>query len=82
MDKQGRKQHRPIFEIAQEIRNDWKKPYFGAAPYLDAMMSIKHIDDQYGLDSANSVVRYFLSNAGTWKGEVARGIKKELNAII
>ncbi len=27
---------RTISAIAHEIRNDWKKPYFGAVPYLRA----------------------------------------------
>ena len=33
-------------------------------------------------DSGRSVVAYFLANAGTWRGEVARRVKKELNAMI
>jgi hypothetical protein len=27
-------------------------------------------------------VAYFLANAGTWRGEVAKAVKKELNAQI
>lgn len=74
--------HRPLYEIAWEIRNDWKKPYFGAVPYLDAMESLNSIDDNYIMDSGRSIVTYFLANAGTWKGEVARNIKKELKAML
>ena len=78
--------HRPINIIASEIKKDWtkdgKKVYFGAVPYLDAMFSLNDITDEYGCDSADSVIRYFLSNATTWKGDVARRIKKELNAMI
>jgi hypothetical protein len=70
---------RPIYEIAREIRSDWKNVYYGAVPYLDAMRSITNITDAYYADSAKSVVLYFLANANTWKGEVARRIKKELN---
>lgn len=73
---------RTLFEIAQDVKNDWKKPYFGAVPYLDAMSTLSSIDDQYGMDSADSIVRYFLSNATTWKGEKAREIKKELKAML
>ena len=71
-------QNRQINEIAAEIKSDWKKVYFGAVPYLDAMQSINSINENYGLDSAKSVVTYFLANAGTWRGETARRIKKEL----
>jgi len=71
-------QIRPINIIAQEIRNDWKKIYFGAIPYLDAMASLNSVNDKYGDDSAKSIVLYFLCNASTWRGETAKRIKIEL----
>jgi len=73
---------RPIYEIADEIRRDWKKPYFGAVPYLDAMGSLSSVTDSFYEDSAKSVLAYFLSNATTWKGETARRVKAEIKAII
>lgn len=39
------KQHRSISEIAAEIKKVWKNVYFGAVPYLDAMMSLNDIED-------------------------------------
>ncbi len=72
---------RNLFEIASEIKKDWTKVYFGAVPYLDAMSTLNSINDNYILDSGKSVVLYFLSNAATWRGEVARRIKKELNLM-
>jgi hypothetical protein len=79
---------RPLYQIASEIRKNWKKEisgsslYFGAVPYLDAMSTLDKISDNYGLDSGRSIVAYFLSNASTWKGDKAREIKKELNAML
>ena len=73
---------RSINTIAREISNDWAKPYFGAVPYLDAMHSLSTIRDKYYYDDAESVVRYFLANANTWKGETARAIKAELKAML
>ena len=73
---------RPIYQIASEIRSDWKKVYFGAVPYLSAMTQLDSINDEFYEDSGESVVRYFLSNATTWKGEAARRIKKELNDML
>ncbi len=73
---------RPISVIAREIRNNWPKPYFGAVPYLDAMRSLDKITDPYCADSGESVVRYFLANAATWRGPKAREIKKELRALL
>ena len=73
---------RPIYEIAMEIRKDWgAKIYFGARPYLDAMESLNSINDNYGMDSGKMIVIYFLSNAGTWRGDVARRVKAELKAM-
>lgn len=73
---------RPIYDIADDIRANWPKVYFGAVPYLDAMRSLNHVTDTYGADSAKSIVLYFLSNATTWRGERAREIKAELKALI
>ena len=75
-------QNRQINEIAAEIKSDWKKVNFGAVPYLEAMQSINSINENYGLDSAKSVVTYFLANATTWRGENARRIKKELKEMM
>lgn len=72
----------PLHEIASIIRKDWKNVYFGAKPYLNAMGCLDKITDRYGEDSAKSIVAYFLSNATTWKGEVARETKKTLNKMI
>lgn len=73
---------RPLSEIAREIRADWKRPYFGAVPYLDAMGQLNSVSDRFGFDDARGIVRYFLSNATTWRGDVARRIKAELRALL
>lgn len=74
--------HRPLHEIAAEIRTDWVKPYFGAVPYLDALGGLESIRDSFYLDPAADIVRYFLANAQTWRGEVARRIKAELKSML
>lgn len=73
---------RSIRTIAQEIRADWKKVHYSAVPYLDAMHALDNINDDFYLDSGRSVVAYFLGNAKTWKGEVARRVKAELNLML
>lgn len=73
---------RPLYVIAAEIRKDWKNVNFGAEPYLGAMMGLNKITEKYGVDSAKSIVAYFLSNASTWRGEVAKRVKLELNKMI
>ena len=73
---------RSLNTIAREIRSNWAKPYFGAVPYLDAMGSLETVHDKYYYDDAQSVVLYFLANAGTWKGDVARRIKAELKTML
>jgi len=75
-------QNRSLSTIAREIRSDWKKPYLGAVPYLDAMLSLNSIDDEYYYDSAKTIVVYFLANAATYRGETAKRIKLELKSIL
>jgi hypothetical protein len=75
-------EHRPLSVIAREITADWKKPYFGAVPYLDAMRTMNQVTEPFGADSGESIVLYFLSNATTWRGEIARRVKAELKEIL
>lgn len=73
-------QTRTLSEIASEIKRDWKSVNYAAKPYLWAMGSFNTIDDAMGYDSARSVVLYFLSNASSWRGDVAKRVKAELKA--
>jgi len=73
---------RPLSVIARDIRQHWPKVYFGAVPYLQAMAVLDDIEGKYGLDTARSIVNYFLANAGTWRGEHARRIKAELKGMV
>lgn len=73
---------RALSTIAYDIKQNWPKVYFGAVPYLDAMTQLNSIDDMYFLDSARSIVLYFLSNAQSWRGPEAKRIKAELKAIL
>lgn len=79
---------RTLHDVALEVRRDWKKVYFGAVPYLDAMMEMDVpvtreavTTANYYADTARSVVLYFLANANTWRGETARKVKAELKAV-
>jgi hypothetical protein len=73
---------RPLCVIAREIASDWKNVNYAAAPYLREMRGLDSINDRVGYDDARSIVRYFLANAGGWRGEVAKRIKAELKAAI
>lgn len=73
---------RDLCTIAYEIRKDWRPVHYTAAPYLDAMECLGDIDDMYIMDSGRDIVARFLCNASTWRGEKAREIKKELNAML
>lgn len=73
---------RPLFVIADEISLCWKKPYFGAVPYLEAMKSLSGPSDNFGFDSGEKIVLYFLTNADRWRGDDARRIKAELKGIV
>jgi hypothetical protein len=73
---------RPLHAIAYEIASDWQKPYFGAKPYIGAMLTLSSAMEMYGADSARSIIRYFLANAQTWRGPVAKRVKAELRAMV
>lgn len=73
---------RPLHEIAREITRTWKNVNYAARPYLDAMRSLTSVNDSYGYDDGKGIVLYFLSNAGSWRGDDARRIKAELKAMV
>ena len=73
---------RSIDMIAKEIRFDWRPVNYAAASYLAAMGGMFSIHDKYGYDDGKSVVRYFLSNATSWRGETARRVKAELKELL
>ncbi len=71
-----------LSEIAAVVNKDWKNVNFAAKPYLEAMSTLQSVQDMYICDTGTSIVAYFLSNATSWRGEVAREVKKELNKRI
>jgi predicted RNA-binding Zn-ribbon protein involved in translation (DUF1610 family) len=71
-----------LSQIAMIVYKDWKSVNYAAKPYLQAMSSLQNVSDMYGMDSGSSVVAYFLSNATSWKGDVAKAVKKELQRRI
>jgi len=73
---------RLLCDIAREIRADWKNVSPYAQYYLDAMWSMGSIKENYYVDSGESIVAYFLGNAASWKGEVARRVKLELKGML
>lgn len=74
--------HRNIDVIALDIIKDWNNIKYKAKPYLQVMLSLETITDTYMYDSARSIVAYFLSNAGSYRGELAKQYKAELKAIL
>lgn len=76
---------RPIFEIAKEIKEDWKNvgPYY---PYLKPLFDYNKITDKDPLlgfpGAAESAVLSFLCNSQSWKGNKAKEIKNELKSLM
>lgn len=67
-----------IWQLAAVIRKDWKKVHYAAKPYLMAMQDLETVNDNYMYDSGKGIVLRFLSNAGSWRGDVAKAVKAEL----
>jgi hypothetical protein len=72
---------RKLYQIASDIRSNWKNVSPYAEPYLDAMSELESVNDNYYLDSAKSIVLYFLANAQGFRGDEARRLKAELKAM-
>ena len=72
---------RALSVIMKEVKAEWKKPCFGAVPYIEALSELNSIKDKYGMDDARSLVLYFLANSQTWRGDTARRIKAELKQM-
>ena len=73
---------RPLYQIARDIRSAWPKVYYSAAPYLEAMAGLNNINDRYMYEDGRGIVRYFLANAGAFRGEAAKALKAELKALL
>ena len=71
-----------VDQLAAVVRMDWVKVNYAAKPYLEAMFSLQTAQDNYGHDSGESILLYFLGNAKTWRGETARAVKAELKRRI
>ena len=78
------KKKRTFQQIARDIKSTWLNVYFGAVPYLDALLELDTSDpnESYLYDSAGDIARYFLVNAQTFRGEDARRLKAELKSLI
>jgi len=63
-------------ELGRLISRDWQNPFYGAVPYIKALKEL--VDGKYYLDDEKTIILYFLSNANTWRGPIAREVKKEL----
>lgn len=73
---------RYLFEIAEDIYQNWPNISESAWPYLHAMKHLCTLKDSFFQDSARSVVLYFLSNSTTWRGPIAKQIKNELKQML
>ena len=78
----GKAKSMQVADISDEIvaahRRTGQKVSPAAAPYLEAMGSLKSIKDRYGMDSGSSILAYALSNLGSFKGAVAKILKGEM----
>lgn len=75
---------RTFQQIARDIKSTWMNVYFGAVPYLEALLTLDATDPEalYGIETAGNITRYFLANAQTFRGADARRLKEELKTLI
>lgn len=75
---------RTFRQIAKDIKSTWLNVYFGAVPYLEAMLELDTTDPNamYYYDRAEDIALYFLANASTFRGNDAKRLKEELKKLI
>lgn len=75
---------RTFQQIAKDIKSTWLNVYFGAVPYLEAMLELDTTDPNapYIFETARDIVIYFLANAQTFRGADAKRLKAELKSMI
>lgn len=75
---------RTFQQIAKDIKSTWLNVYFGAVPYLEAMLTLDTTDPNasYYYNKAEDIVRYFLANAQTFRGADAKRLKEELKNLV
>ena len=72
-----------LSQIADVIISNWRDDISPRAwPYVEAMMNLDTMDDVYGSAPASSIVTHFLVNAGNWKTETAKKVKKVLRKML
>lgn len=67
--------------VARLIVRDWAKVHYAAKPYLEAMLTLGSINDDHWHDSGQSVVRYFLNNARSYRTPRAAAYKAALKKM-
>lgn len=73
---------RPIYQIAQDIKDAWKNPSPYALAYLNPMLTLNSIEDHYFFDDAERIILCFLNEARSFKGEKAKELKQELKDLL
>ena len=83
-DNNMSKNKRTFQQIARDIKSTWLNVYFGAVPYLEALLTLDTTDPNamYYNDTAGNVARYFLANAQTFRGADANKLKAELKSML
>lgn len=75
---------RTYAQIAKDIKSIWLNVYFGAVPYLEALLALNTTDPNtmYYAETAGNIAAYFLANAQTFRGEKAKKLKNELKSML
>lgn len=68
--------------LVKLARRDFVPLNYAARPYLEALETLEGPAESFYSDSGVSCVRYFLANATSWRGPVARYVKAELKLCI
>ena len=75
---------RTFQQIAKDIESTWLNVYFGAAPYLEALLTLdtSNPNAPYYYETAGGIALGFLANASSFRGAEAKKLKAELKSLL
>lgn len=66
----------------QKTPTTYRKKFVYAVPYIDALSCLSEPNENYGYDNGYGLIAYLVGNLGSYRGETAKRLKKELNDIL
>ena len=71
-----------LSQISDLIYRNWNNMPLNAYRYVEAMFQLDNINESFNNETGVEIISYFLANAKSWQGDVAKDVKQYLNNLI